>query len=167
MNTIRSSQQVPHEETKMAIQFRTELLQSGGNTTGIVVPDDVVTALGAGTRPAVTVTINGTFTYRSTIASMSGQFMIPVSAERREAAGIAGGDTIDVTLELDTAPREVEVPLDFAEALALDVAARECWNSLSYSNQLRHVLSIEGAKTPETRQRRLAKVIETLLEDKK
>lgn len=143
------------------MNFRTEILQSGKTATGIVVPDEIVTALGAGKKPPVRVTING-HTYRNTIATVSGKSMVGVSAEHRDAAGVKGGDIVDVGIELDTEPRVVAIPPDFAEALSLDPAAREFWNGLSYSNQSRHVLSIEGAKTPETRQRRIAKAIETL-----
>jgi hypothetical protein len=133
-----------------------------GNNTGIEVPEQIVTVLDAGKKPPVTLTLNGSYTYRSTIAVMDGAFMVPFSAEHRKTSGIAGGDAIDVEIAVDTVPRTVDVPPDFAEALALDPAAREFWNGLSYSNQSRHVLSIEGAKTPETRQRRITKAIETL-----
>ena len=90
--------------------------------------------------------------------------MLPVSAEHRAAAGIAAGDEVEVELVLDEAPREVVVPDDFAAALDGDAAAKEQFARLSYSNKRRHTLSIEDAKTPETRQRRIAKAIETLRE---
>ncbi len=69
---------------------------------------------------------------------------------------------MDIDLELDTAPREVAVPPDFAAALDRDADARRHFDGLSYSNQSRHVLSVAGAKTAETRQRRIDKAIETL-----
>lgn len=147
------------------MKFRTQLLQSGKTATGVAVPAEIVEALGAGKKPSVHVTING-FTYRSTVAPMGGTFMIPVSAERREAAGIAAGDGVEVELELDTAPREVDVPFDFAAALDLDQDARTFFDGLSYSNRLRHVLAIEGAKSPETRQRRIAKAVGMLHDGK-
>lgn len=143
------------------MRFRTTILQSGGTATGIRVPDEIVAALGSGKRPAVTVTING-FTYRNTIAVMGGEFMVGVSAENRAGAGVAGGDEVDVDIELDTAPREVTVPADFAAALAADPNARRTFDALSYSNKSWHVLSIEGARTDETRQRRIARSVETL-----
>jgi Bacteriocin-protection, YdeI or OmpD-Associated/Domain of unknown function (DUF1905) len=143
------------------MRFRTTLLQSGKTATGIRVPDEVVEALGAGKRPAVTVTING-YTYRNTIAVMGGEYMVGVSAEHRAGAGVAGGDTIDVDIELDTAPREVTVPEDFAAALDGDPDARRTFDGLSYSNKSWHVLQVEGAKTDETRQRRIAKSIDAL-----
>jgi hypothetical protein len=143
------------------MQFRTTVLQAGKTATGIQVPDEVVTALGSGKRPAVSVTING-YAYRSTVAPMDGVYMLPISAERRAAAGIAAGDVIDVDIQLDTEPREVAVPPDFAEALNQHDEARRFFDGLSYSGKLRHVLSIEDAKTPETRRRRIDKAVETL-----
>jgi hypothetical protein len=148
------------------LTFHTTLHLTGRNT-GIIVPPEVVDALGAGKKPAVAVTVNNHYTYRSSIASMSGQFMIPVSAERRGEANIAGGDEIDVALELDTTPRTVEVPEDFRAALDADEHAKTFFEGLSYSNQLRHVLSINDAKTPETRTRRIDKALETLRAGKK
>jgi uncharacterized protein YdeI (YjbR/CyaY-like superfamily) len=106
----------------------------------------------------VRVTING-YTYRSTVASMGGRYMLPVSAEHRTGAGVAAGDQVDVALALDTEPRVVTVPPDFAAALDADEAARRRFDAMAYSHQLRWVLSVEGAKTPETRQRRIAKAV--------
>jgi hypothetical protein len=143
------------------MRFRTTLLQSGKTATGIRVPDEVVEALGAGKRPAVNVTING-YTYRNTIAVMGGEYMVGVSAEHRAGAGVAGGDTIDVDIVLDTAPREVTVPDDFAAALDGDPDARRTFDGLSYSNKSWHVLQVDGAKTDETRQRRIAKSLDAL-----
>lgn len=149
-----------------AVSFRTTLLQGGKTATGIKIPPEMVEALGQGKRPAVKVTINGGHTYRSTVAVMSGSFMVGVSAENREKAGVAGGDEIDVRLELDTAPRSVEVPKDLKEALDKDSEAKRFFDGLSYSNRLRHVLSINDAKTPETRQRRIEKSVALFKEGK-
>ena len=143
------------------MRFRTTLLSSGKTATGIQVPGDVVERLDSGTRPAVRVTING-YTYRSTVASMAGRFMLPVSAEVRERATIAAGDEVRIELELDTEPREVIVPPDLAAALDGDAGARRFFDGLSYSQQRRYVLSIEGAKTAETRQRRIAHAVSQL-----
>ena len=147
------------------MRFRTTVEQSGKTATGIEVPSTVVEALGAGKRPPVRVTING-FTYRSTVASMDGRFMVGVSAENRAGAKVAGGDVVDVDIELDTAPRVVELPNDFAAALKKDAKARKTFEGLSPSNKGWHVSSIEGAKTDETRQRRIAKSIAALREGK-
>ncbi len=145
------------------MRFRTTVQQSGKTATGIRVPDQAIEALGEGKRPAVRVTING-HTYRSTVAVMGGAYMVALSAENRAAAGVAAGDEVDVDLEPDAEPREVRVPADFDEALSRDPDARRFFDSLSYSNKLRHVLSIEGAKTAETRQRRIAKAVEAFRE---
>jgi len=147
------------------VSFRATILQGGKTATGIQVPDDAVAALGKSRRPAVRATIAG-YTYPSSVASMGGRFMLPVSAAVREHAGVAGGDEVDVTLELDTAPREVALPADFAEALRADAHATEVYERLSYSRRQRLVLPIGDAKTPETRQRRIDKALVTLREDR-
>jgi len=144
------------------MKFRATLLLNGRTATGIRVPDDVVTALGAGRRPAVSVTLDGGYTYRSTVAVMGGAYMLPVSAEVRAAAGVAAGDELDVELTLDTAPRAVEVPADLRAALDADPAAAAAFAALSYSKQRAHVLSVEGAKTAETRARRVEKALTAL-----
>ena len=145
------------------MRFRTTVLQGGKTATGIEIPDDVLAALGAGKRPAVRVTING-FTYRSSVATVSGKYMVGVSAENRAGAGVAGGDEVDVDIELDTAPREVAVPEELAAALDAEPRARETFEKLSNSNKGWHVSQVTGAKTDETRQRRIAKSIEALRE---
>ena len=147
------------------MQYDTTILQIGNNT-GIEVPAAVIEALGGGKKPAVVVTI-GSFSYRSSVAVMGGKYLISLSAERRAASGLKGGDLIQVDLQLDTTPREVKVPDDLAAALAAEPEAKAFFDRLSYSNQSRHVLSITDAKTPETRQRRIDKVMEMLRAGKK
>ena len=137
-------------------------LELGGKTaTGIEVPPSVVEELGGGRRPAVLVTLRG-HTYRTTVASMGGRFLIPVSADVRAAAGVAAGDELDVGIELDAAPRTVEVPADLAAALAADPAAQSAWSALAYTHQKEWVRSISEAKKPETRQRRVAAAVDKL-----
>lgn len=148
------------------MQLRAEVIPTGKTTTGITVTDGQVASLGAGKRPPVTVTING-YTWRTTIAPMGGANWIGISAEHRAGARVAAGDTVDVTVELDTAPREVEVPTDLAEALAATPEAKTFFETLSYSNKRRHVESILGAKTAETRQRRIDKAVAQLREGRK
>jgi hypothetical protein len=143
------------------MRFRTTIVQSGKTATGIQVPDEVVEALGSGKRPAVKVTVNG-YSYRNTVASMGGVFMVGLSAEHRAGAGVAGGDEVEVDVELDSAPREVTVPPELAAALDAEPAARATFDGLSYSNKSWHVLQVTGAKTEETRQRRIAKSVEAL-----
>jgi hypothetical protein len=145
------------------MRFRAVIQLGGKTATGIRVPPEVVESLGPSKRPAVRVTINS-YTYRSSVASLGGEFMLPVSSEVRQAAGVSAGDEVEVEIELDSEPREVIVPPDFAEALEADADARRFFEGLSYSNKRRFVLSIEDAKTPETRQRRIAKAVSTLRE---
>ena len=145
------------------MRFRTTIQQSGKTATGIQVPEKVVQALGAGKRPPVRVTIND-YTYRSTVAVLGNRYMVGVSAEHRAGAGVAGGDEVDVDIELDTTPREVDIPADFATALDAEPEARRTFDGLSYSKKSYHVLQVTGAKTDETRQRRIAKSIATLKE---
>jgi hypothetical protein len=147
------------------MRFRATILTAGKTATGIPVPDDVLVGLGGGKRPAVSVTING-YTYRTTIGSVDGRAMIPLSAENRADAGVAGGDEVEVEIALDTAPREVSLPDDFAQALDRDPVAKKTFDGLSYSLKNYHVQQIEGAKTPETRQRRIEKSVATLHEGK-
>lgn len=143
------------------MRFRASVDLHGKSATGIVVPPEVVEGLGSSKKPKVTVTING-FSYPSSIASMGGRFLIPVSAEVRAGAGVSAGDVVDVDVELDTSVRTVEVPADLAKALRAVPAAKKAFDGLSYSNQRRHVLAVEGAKAAETRARRIAKVVEEL-----
>ena len=146
-----------------SIQFSTTVLLGGKTATGIRVPAQVVGLLGAGRRPAVRVTV-GRHTYRSTVAAMGGEFMVPLSAENRSRAGVAAGDDVDVRLELDTEPREVAVPDDLAAALDAEPAARACFDALSYSRRRWYVLGVEEARTAATRQRRIAKAVGQLAE---
>ena len=143
------------------MRFRAEVEQSGRTATGIEVPADVVEALGGGRRPKVTVTINGS-TYRSSVASMGGRFMVGVSAENRGLTGVTAGDVVDVELDLDTEPREVAVPDDFRAALDVVPEAGAAFARLSYSHQRQHVEAIGAAKQPQTRQRRIDKAIDML-----
>jgi hypothetical protein len=144
----------------------TTTIQGSGNKTGIVVPEQVVTELGAGKRPPVVVSINGK-SYRSSIAVMGGQNLISLSAANREFVGVEAGDTVDVDVVLDTQPRIVEVPEDLAAAMGAEPAAQEFYATLSYSAQRRYVEPLGEAKTPETRSRRIAKVVEDLKAGKK
>lgn len=147
------------------MKFRAIIQRHGKTATGIQVPAEVVARLGPSKRPPVRVTVTG-HTYRSSVASVGGVFLVGVSAESRAIAGVAGGDEVEVEIELDDAPREVTVPTDFAEALERDTDARQFFEGLSYSNGRRFVLTIEEAKTDETRQRRIAKAVGMLREER-
>jgi hypothetical protein len=137
------------------MKFRAVIQLSGKTATGIEVPPEVITGLGQGKRPPVRVTMGG-HTYRSTVGVMGGKPMLPVSADNRAAARVAAGDEVEVEVELDTSPREVTLPPEFAAALAADETAHRAFQKLSYSQQQRYVLGITSAKTTETRERRIA-----------
>ncbi|GAA2720493.1 DUF1905 domain-containing protein [Cellulomonas aerilata] len=142
--------------------FRTILEPTGGRNVAVVVPADVVAGFGRGARVPVVVTIDGAHTYRTTIASMGGRYLVSFDAATRAATGRGAGDEVEVTLDVDDAPKVVEVPADLAVALASDRAAADAWAALSVSRQRAHALSVDGAKTDETRARRVAKVLAAL-----
>ena len=148
---------VEQRSDNWAMRFRATLQLHGKTATGIHVPDEVVEGLGSGKRPPVRVTING-YAYRSTVAVMGGRYMVGVAAEHRAAAGVAAGEELDVDIELDTAPREVDVPPDLAAALD-GAGVRATFDSLAYSHRKEHVRAVEDAKTAETRTRRIANAV--------
>ena len=148
-----------------SVAFDTTVIATGNNT-GIVVPDNVIERLGAGGRPAVVVDVNG-YEYRNTVGVMGGRHMISISAAVRKETGLKGGDPVHVTLTLADTPREVDVPDDFAAALSADTDAGAFFAKLPNSLQRYHVDNISGAKTAETRQRRIEKAISLFREGKK
>lgn len=143
------------------MQFTTTVLQARQTATGLPVPPEVIEALGAGKRPAVVVTLNGGHTYRSTVGVMGGQSLIPLSAAHRAASGVAGGDSVEVTLVVDDAPREVSLPEDLVAAME-SAGVRVAFDALSNSRQRALADPVEQAKAPETRQRRIDKAVESL-----
>ena len=143
------------------MRFRAKVLLAGKTATGVEVPAKLVDGLGSTKRPLVRVTING-YTYRSAIAPMGGTFMLGISEEVRKNADVSAGDTIDVDLELDTQPRDVEVPPELAKALSREAKAKKYFESLSYSGKFRLVAPIANGKTSETRERNLAKAMQAL-----
>ncbi len=151
--------------TPPTVSFDTTL-SAFGNNTGIVVPADVIEALGAGKRPAVDVHLNG-YEYRTTVGSMKGQSMISVSAAIRTETGLAGGDPISVTLTVNDTAREVNVPVDLALALRNSDGTEHFFAGLSNSLQRYHIEQITSAKTDDTRQRRIDKAISLFLAGKK
>ncbi|WP_092554186.1 YdeI/OmpD-associated family protein [Actinoplanes derwentensis] len=143
------------------MEFRGELQKTGGTTTGFQIPDDLVAGLGGGGRPKVVVEV-GDFEFRSSIAKMGGAYWLGVSAERRTAGGLEGGQVYELRITLDEVPRTIEVPEDLAVALAAEPGAKAFWDTVSPSNQRWHADQLTSAKTPETRSRRLAKSLDLL-----
>jgi hypothetical protein len=148
------------------MQFWTTVELEGKSATGLIVPDDVVTTLGGGKRPAVAVTV-GDHTYRTTVMPMGGRFMVPLSAANRTAAGVKAGDRVSVEIVRDTAPREVVVPTDLAEALRDDAAVLRFFDDLSYTHRKEWVRWIEDAKRAETRSNRISQAVVELRQGKR
>lgn len=148
----------------MKTTFTTTVVQAEGKkATGLQVPAEAVAALGKGKKPPVRVNLRG-YTYRSTVAAYGDVFMLPLSAEHREATGVKAGDQVEVTLELDTEPRTVEVPEDLAAALAEKPGATAAFEALSYSVRKEYVRQVESAKAQETRNRRIASIVAKVVE---
>jgi hypothetical protein len=144
------------------MRFRATIEQSGKTATGIPVPEEVLEQLGGGRKPAVKVVLNDGFEYRTSVGSMGGRAMLPLSGERRAEARVTAGEDVDVDLTIDSEPRVADVPEDLAAALEADPAAKTAFEKLAYSHQLAHALAVSGAKTPETRQRRVDGVLAKL-----
>jgi hypothetical protein len=147
----------------MSQTYRATLVATGKATCGVRVPDDIVDALGGGAHPKVVATLNG-YMYRTSVARMGGEFWFGVSAAHRAEAGLTAGDEVHVTLELDTAPREAEVPEELAAALAGDPVAKSFFDGLSYSNKRVFTESVAGTQNPATRARRVEKAIALMRE---
>jgi len=146
----------------MKFIFTTTVLKdSEMNATSLQVPDEIVVAMGKGKRPPVRVAL-GSYTYRTTVAVMGGMFLLPLAAVHREKAGVAAGQVVDVTIELDTEPRTVEIPDDLAAALAQDARLAMVFSSLSHSRRKEYVRQVTAAKTQATWERRIAKILAEL-----
>lgn len=146
----------------MGITFRGTVLQAEGKmATGLQVPAEIVVALGGGKKPPVAVSVAG-YRYRTTIAPYGDVFMFPLSAERRQAAGVKAGDEVEVTLELDTAPRTVDLPDDLAAALAAQPGTREAFDALATSARNELVRQVASARAQATRERRIAAIVAKL-----
>ena len=156
------SKSISKNESKKStpITFHTTILQTGKNTAGIQVPEEVMEKLGAGKRPLVRVTINK-YSYRSAVAVMGGRYMISFNPEHRKAAGVQGGDETDVTLEVDVEPRTVEIPTDLKDALT-KANRLDAFEKTAPSMKKEYVRQVEEAKAQETRQRRINKIVEKL-----
>jgi len=142
--------------------FAAKILQEDGGATGfVIVPFDVKAVFGKGARPPVVVRIGG-HAWRSTPAIYGGRTYMPVSRANSAAAGVSPGDTVQVTLALDTAPRVVKAPPDLAAALKRNARAAAAWKALSFSHRKEFAAAIADAKRPETRKARIAKTVAAL-----
>jgi len=142
------------------MMFKATVIPSG-NATGVQIPRRLVEALRAGPRPPITVTING-HTWRSRVALMRGQCLVGISAANRAASGIVEGESVRVDLKLDTAPRVVSQPPDLAKVLRRDSKARAAFERLPFGLKRKYVAAIDDAKTPETRRRKIVKLVASM-----
>ena len=143
----------------MKATFKT-VIRAFGNNAGIEVPDDVIAKLGSTKKPPVVVTI-GKYTFKSTVGVMGGLSLISFSKAHRDASGLAAGDAVTVTLELDDGPREVDVPADLLKAVK-KAGLTKTFDALAYSKRKEFARQVADAKTDATRERRIAKVIDSL-----
>ncbi|WP_080779260.1 YdeI/OmpD-associated family protein [Chryseobacterium phocaeense] len=144
----------------MQVKYNTTIVQRG-NTTGIKISENILEQLNGGKKPLVKVTLNG-YTYRSAVGKMDGEFMISLSAENRANAKVQGGQTLEVTIELDNEPRTVELPAELQAEFDHNADAKSAFEKLAPSRKKAIVLSINEAKTDETRKKRIEKAINSL-----
>jgi hypothetical protein len=146
----------------MNFKFKAEVVRSG-NATAVEVPTAGIESFGAGARPPVAISING-HRWRSRIAVKSGKNLVGISAANRAASSISEGDLVEVLLELDEEPRTVPEPTDLSQALERSKRARAAFDNLPFGLRRKHVAAIEAAKSLQTRQRRIAKLVSELLQ---
>jgi Bacteriocin-protection, YdeI or OmpD-Associated/Domain of unknown function (DUF1905) len=148
-----------------SLEFTTTLLERGP-AAAVVLDDGQVKAVGEGAkRFPVLATVNG-YTWRTSVMRMRGEFLVGLNREVREAAHVQAGQTVDVKLELDSQPREVDVPAALASALAADPAAGAAFDGLSFTHRKEYARWIAEAKRAETRERRVAEALQMLRDGK-
>ena len=162
MSRVLLGETTAREDGRMgAIQIRA-LLQPRGPAAAVVLDDAQVAAVGEGARRfPVVATVNG-YTWRTSVARMGGEFLLGLNKEVRQGAGVEAGDEVDVTVELDTAPREVEVPEALAAALVADPQAKASFEDMAFTHRKEYARWIAEAKQQETRQRRVQRALEMI-----
>jgi autonomous glycyl radical cofactor GrcA len=140
--------------------IQTKILQFGNNT-GIHLTEEMLDKLGGGRKPLVKVTLNN-YTYRSAVGKVGDLFVISLSSEHRENSKVKGGDKLEILIEVDTEPRTVEIPDDFKEVLQKNESAAIGFEKLAPSKKKAMIAHISGAKTKETRNRRINKAVDQL-----
>jgi hypothetical protein len=137
----------------------TAVLVARGPAAAVVLDDDQVAAVGEGAkRFPVVATVNG-YTWRTTVTRMGGEFLLGLNRQVREGAGAQAGDTVNVEVTLDDAPREVELPPALAAALQGDPAAKAAYDGMAYTHRKEYARWIAEAKREETRARRVAEAL--------
>ena len=148
------------------IKFTTTL-ERRGPAAAVVLDDEQVAEVGEGAkRFPVLATVND-YSWRTSVARMGGEYLVGLNRAVREAAGVEAGDRVEVGIELDSAPRDVEVPEALAAALAADPDARANFEALAFTHRKEYARWIAEAKREDTRQRRVAEALEMLREGKR
>jgi hypothetical protein len=143
------------------IRFRTEL-QKRGPAAAVVLDDEQVATVGEGAKRFPVVATVNDYTWRTSVARMGGEFLVGLNREVREGAGVGAGDKVDVTLALDTKPREVDVPEDLAAALAAEPKVKERFDALAFTHRKEFARWVAEAKREDTRQRRIAQALDMI-----
>jgi hypothetical protein len=144
-----------------AIRFTTHL-QPRGPAAAVVLDADQVAAVGEGAkRFPVVATVNG-YRWRGRVTPMGGEYLLGLSRAVRTAAGVGREDEVDVSIELDRAPREVDIPDSLAAALAADAEVKSAFEALAYSHRLEFARWIAEAKRDETRERRVQQAVDMI-----
>lgn len=137
-----------------------------GPAAAVVLDEQQAAAIGEGAkRFPVRATVNG-YSWRTTVARMGGEFLVGLNRDVRRAAAVEIGDTVEARIELDTEPREVDLPEALGSALAADAAARSGFDALSFTHRKEYARWIAEAKREETRDRRVAQAVERLRQGK-
>jgi Bacteriocin-protection, YdeI or OmpD-Associated/Domain of unknown function (DUF1905) len=140
------------------IRFKARL-QPRGAAAAVVLDQSQVAEIGEGAkRYPVVATVNG-YVWRTSVAVMGGEFLLGLNREVRRGAGVDSGDEVDVSIELDTAPREVEIPEVLAAALATDPEAATAFARMAFTHRKEFAQWVGGAKREETRQRRVGQAL--------
>jgi hypothetical protein len=142
----------------------TTTLQQRGPAAAVVLDDEQVAVIGEGARRFPVAATIGRYTWRTTVTRMGGEFLLGLNKEVRAGAGVQAGETVEVLIELDTAPREIEVPEALATALAGDPAAQRAYDAMAYTHRKEYARWVAEAKRDETRERRVAQALQMLRE---
>jgi len=154
------------ENRRMGSVRLTATLVPRGSAAAILLDGEHVAVVGEGAkRFPVVATVNG-YTWRTTVTRMRGEFLLGLNRAVRDEAGVESGDTVEVKLELDTAPRDIKLPEALANALAEDSEARAAFDRLAYTHRKEYTRWIDEAKRDQTRQRRVTQPLEMLREGK-
>lgn len=161
MASTADGARLPHSRSVGSIEL-TATLVARGPAAAIVLGEEQAAAIGEGAkRFPVRATVNG-YSWRTTVTPMRGETLLGLNRAVRESAGVQAGDTVEVAIELDTAPREVDLPEALASALAGDPAVKATFDALAFTHRKEYARWVAEAKQAETRQRRAGQALEMI-----